>query len=110
GIREIIAGAVSGPLRRIDFAMGADDRGLALNFADLAAKVIDEFRERVELRLAGLAVVEIADEADADGDVVQVVAVDMAALNLPVPSVADFDGAVLRRGAVADDEMIREAV
>ena len=93
--REIVAGAVGGPTWRIDVAVGFDDGLLATDAPDAAARVFDQFFQRIELRLCRLAVVEIADETDADGDVVEVIAVDMTTLNLPVPAVADFDFAVL---------------
>ena len=90
--------------------MRAHFRLLALDFSDAVPEVGDEFGERGLLGFADVLHIEIADEADADADVVQVVAVDVAALILPVPAVADFDRAVPRRSAVADDEVIREAV
>ena len=39
-------------------------------------------------------VIEVTDEADTEGDIIEVVAVDMAALDLATPAVADLDFAV----------------
>ena len=40
----------------------------------------------------------------------EVIAVNVAAVDLPAPAVADFDLAVAGGGAVADDEMVGEPI
>ncbi len=62
------------------------------------------------MALGGGGVIEVTDEADTEGDIIEVVAVDMAALDLATPAVADFDFAVARGGSVADDEVVGEAI
>ena len=54
--------------------------------------------------------VEIADQTNPERDVVQVIAVDVAAVDLPAPTVADLDLAVAGRRSVADHEMISKSV
>ena len=54
--------------------------------------------------------IKIANQTNAESDVVEIVAVDMAAVDLPAPPIAYFDLAVTGRGAVADDKMIGQAV
>jgi len=53
---------------------------------------------------------EIADQTNSERDVVQVIAVDVPAVDLSPPPVPHFDLAVAGRCAVADHEMIREPV
>src|SRR5260221_2605908 len=86
------------------------DRRLAVDLADARPQVADQLFETFELLPRGQVAVEIADEADAERDVVEIIAVDVAAVDLPHPAVADLDFAVAARGAVADDEMVREPV
>jgi len=57
-----------------------------------------------------LVAIEIADQTNAERDAVQVIAVHMAAVDLPTPTVADLDLAVAGRCTVSDDEMISHAV
>ena len=54
--------------------------------------------------------VEIADQTNPERDVVQIIAVDVSAVDLPPPTVAHFDLTVTGRSSVADDEMISESV
>src|ERR687887_2857591 len=82
----------------------------SLGFAAALAQVANQFLTRVELRARRLVPIEIAYEANAERDVVQIIAVYMAAVDLAPPAIADFDLAVTGRSAVADHEMIGEAV
>ncbi len=54
--------------------------------------------------------IEIADQTNPERDVVQVVAVDVAAVDLSPPTVPYFDLAVAGRSSVANHEMISESV
>src|SRR5208337_4528018 len=47
---------------------------------------------------------------NADRDIVEIIAVDMAAVDLPHPSVSDFNLAIARGGAVTNDEMVGKTV
>ena len=74
------------------------------------AQIADQFFARLQLRARWLVAVEIADETNAERDVVEVIAVHMAAVDLAPPAIADFDFAIAGGGSVADDEMVREPV
>ena len=61
--------------------------------------------------LAGRALnLEVSDEADANGDEVELMVLNVPALELTRPAGTDFNLAVAGVDAVADDEMIGEAV
>lgn len=82
-----------------------------LHFVSAAVlQILDQLFTRFELRPRRLVAVEIADETNAEPDVVHVIAVHVAAAGLADPSIADLDLTVPRRSPVADDEMIREPV
>ncbi|MEY2491903.1 MAG: hypothetical protein QOH24_854, partial [Verrucomicrobiota bacterium] len=57
-----------------------------------------------------LVAIEIADQTNTEGNVVQVIAVDVAAIDLTSPAVTDFDFAVTGGGAIAYDKMISKAI
>src|SRR2546421_3050378 len=82
----------------------------AIGFAATSAEVANQFFARFKLRARGLVAVEIADETNAEPDVVHVIAVDVATSELVHPAIADLDLAVARGGAVADDEVVGESV
>ena len=90
--------------------MSKDDGGLAFDLADTATEVRAEFIECAHLILGGCVAVEIAHETDAERDVVQVVARDMAAVDLSGPPVSDFDFSIARGISIADDEVVGEAI
>ena len=81
-----------------------------VDLAAALAKITDQFLATFELRLRRLVVIEIAHETNAKRDVVQVIAVDMAAVDLPTPAIAYLDLAIAGGCAVADDEMISEPI
>ena len=80
--------------------------GLAATFA----QVTDEFFARVELRARGLGAIKIADQTNAQRDVVQIIAVHMAAVDLTPTAIAHFDLAVAGGSSVADHEMVRKTI
>jgi hypothetical protein len=90
--------------------MGFDDGLGALGFAHTISEESDEFLKGLELLRSWLVVVEIADEADADADVVEVITVNMAAGELNFPAIADFDLSISGGRSVPDDEVVGEAV
>ena len=90
--------------------MGLDRGPFAVGFSRALAEVADEFVEGLKLLGRRFFLVEIAHQTDAKGDVVEVVAVDVAAVDLFLLAVADFDLAVARGGAVADDKVVGETV
>ena len=54
--------------------------------------------------------IEIAHQTDAERDIVQIVAVDMAAVDLAAPAVSHFNLAVAGRSPIANHEMIGEPI
>jgi hypothetical protein len=57
-------------------------------------QIANQFLTCVELRARRLVSIEIANETNAERDVVQIIAVHMTAVYLTPPSIADFDLAV----------------
>ncbi len=80
------------------------------DFAAALTKIANQFLTTIELRTGRLIAVEITNQTNAERDVVQIIAVDVAAINLPAPAIANFDLAVAGRSAVADHEMVSEPV
>lgn len=60
--------------------------------------------------MGGEIAIEVAHQANADADIVQVIAVDVAAGQLFDPSITDFDLAIPGGCAVADDKMVGQSV
>lgn len=56
--------------------------------------------------LGGGVAIEIAYETNTQSDVVQVIARNMTAIDLPGPAVADFDLSIPRGISIADDEVV----
>ena len=84
-----------------------------LSSVDLAAtfsQVADEFFARIELRARWLVAIEIADQTNAERNIVQVIAVHVAAIDLASPAIAYFDLTVAGRSSVADHEMVCQPV
>ena len=73
-------------------------------------KIADQFITRFKLGAGGLVAVEIANEANAEPDIVHVIAVHMSASHLPHPAIADFDLAVARRSPIADHKMVGQPI
>ena len=93
-IRKIVARAIRRPARRIDFAVRLHRYRTSLGFAAAIPQVANEFLTRVELCARRLVSIEIAHETNAERDVVQIIAVHVASIDLPSPAIADFDLAV----------------
>ena len=90
--------------------MRSHDGVMRIDFPAAFPQIADQFFARLQLRARRLIAIEIADETNAERDVVQVIAVHVAAVDLAPPAIADFDFAIAGGGAVADDEMIGESV
>ena len=86
--------------------MRPDRNRPAVGLAAAFAQVTNQFFTGVELGLGWLIAIEITDQTNAERDVVEVITVDVAAVDLPAPAVADFNLAVAGGSAVADYEMI----
>ena len=80
--------------------------GLTTTFSQIA----DEFLGCVKLRARWLATIEIADQTNAERNVVQIIAVHMSAVNLAAPAIAHFNLAVSCGRSVPDHKMIGETI
>jgi len=74
------------------------------------SQIADEFLACVKLRARWLATIEIADQTDAERNVVQVIAVHVPAVDLAAPPIAHFNLAVSRGRSVPDHKMIGETI
>ena len=81
-----------------------------LSFAATFAQVTDEFFARVELRARWLVAIEIAYQTNAERNVVQIIAVHVAAVDLTPPAIAHFDLAVAGGCSVADHEVVGKTI
>ena len=86
------------------------DRPVVADFAAPLAEITNELFTTFELRASGLVTIKIADQTNPERDVVQVIAVNMAAVDLPAPTIADFDLPVPGRSSIADDKVVSEPV
>ena len=80
--------------------------GLTATFSQIA----DEFLACVKLRARWLATIEIADQTNAERNVVQIITVHVSAVNLAAPAIAHFNLAVSRGCSVPDHKMIGETI
>jgi len=83
---------------------------MRVDFSATFAQVTNQFFACFELATRGLIAVEITDETNTERNVVQVIAVDMTAVDLAPPTIADLDLTVAGGGAVADDEMVSQSI
>ena len=90
--------------------MRPDDGVMRIDFPAAFPQIIDQLFARLQLTPRRLTAIEIANQTNAERDVVQIVAVDMPAVDLAPPAIAHFDLAVARRSPITDDEMIGEPV
>jgi hypothetical protein len=81
-----------------------------VDFAATFSQVADEFFARIELRAGWLVAIKIAYQANAERNVVQIIAVDMPAVDLAPPAIAYFDLAIASGCSVPDHEMIRKPI
>jgi len=95
-IRKIVAWAIRRPARRIYFAVWLHRYRASLGFAAAVSQVANEFLTRVELRARRLVPIEIAYKTNPERDIVQIIAVHMASVDLAPPAIADFDLTVAR--------------
>ena len=73
-------------------------------------EVLNQLFTGFQLGPGRLVAIEIADETNPEADVVHVIAVNMTAPGLASPAIANLDLPVAGRSAIADNEMISEAV
>jgi hypothetical protein len=82
----------------------------AVDFAATFSQIADEFFARIELRAGWLIAIKIAHQADAERNIVQVIAVHMASIDLAPPAIADLDLAITSRCSVSNHKMIGKAI
>ena len=82
----------------------------SLGFAATFAQVTDELFAGLELRARWLVAIKIADQTNAERNVVQIIAVHVAAVDLTPPTIAHFDLAVARGSAVANHKVVRKTI
>lgn len=90
--------------------MGPNKNLMGVDLAAALPKIANQFLATLQLRARRLVAIEIAHQTNPKGDVVQVIAVDMAPVDLPPPAIAHFDLPVTGRCAVANNEMIGKSV
>ena len=90
--------------------MWSHRNGAPVTLAATFSQKADEFVARVKLGARWLAAIEIAYQTNAERNIVQIITVHVAAVNLAPPPIAYFNLAVARGCPVANHEMIGEAV
>ena len=80
------------------------------HFAATLPQVTNELFARFELSASRLIAIEVANQTNSERNVVEIIAVDVATVDLPSPTVAYFDLAVAGRRSVADHKMISKPV
>jgi len=84
--------------------------GASLSVAATFAKIADEFFARVELCAGWLVAIKIAYQTNAERNVVQIIAVYVAAVDLTPPAISHLDLAVASGSSVADHEVVSKTV
>src|SRR5581483_4963507 len=110
GIGKIVSGTIGGPARRIHFPMRLYRDIVPAGLAASLPQITDQFLAGLKLRAGGPIAVKIAHQTDAEGNVVQIIAVHMAAIDLPAPAVAHLNLPVSCGGSVANHKMIRQTI
>ena len=90
-IGKIVARAVGRPARRIDFTVWFYRNGASPGATATLSQIADEFLTSVELRACWLIPIEIAYQTNAERDIVEIIAVHVAAIDLTPPAIPDFD-------------------
>src|SRR5690349_11360429 len=86
------------------------DRVVIADFSTTLTEIADELFARVQFSARWLIAIEISDQTNAERDVVQIVAVHMAAVDLSTPTVSYFDLAIAGRSSVPDHKVICQTV
>lgn len=90
--------------------MRFDQHVVVAHFAAALPQITNQLFTRLELGRCRLAPIEITDQTNAERDVVQIITMYVAPVDLTAPSVAHFDLTVPGRCPVADHEMISQTV
>lgn len=81
-----------------------------VDFAATFAEIADEFFARIELRARWLVAIEIAYQTNAERNIVQIIAVNVAPVDLAPPAISYLDLTVAGRCSVADHEMVCQPI
>ena len=106
--RKTVTGTISRP--RIYLLVAQNYRIASIHFSDSLPQVPNQFIERFKLSMGREVAIEIADQANTDSDIIQIIAVDVAARHLLHPSIANFDLTIPGRSTVADDKMVGQPI
>ena len=90
--------------------MRPDENIAIVDFPAALPQVTDQFFTGIELCPGRLIAIKIAYQANAESDVVEIIAVNMSAVYLTAPSIAHFNLAITGGCAVADDKVISKPV
>ena len=74
--------------------MGADDSVMCINFPAAFSQIINQLFAGLKLAAGRLIAIEIAHQTNAKRDVVQVIAVNVSAVDLTAPAITHFDLAI----------------
>ncbi len=83
---------------------------MVTNLATALPQIANELLTRLKLCPGRLIAIKIADQANPERNIIEVIAVHVTSIDLTPPPIADFDLSVTRRSAVADHEMVGETV
>ena len=93
--RKAVPRAISG--NRVDLFVSEDDGVFPVDLPDPLPQVSDQLIESLILSLGGKIPIEIADQADTDRNVIQVIAVDVATGGAGAPNDCRFQSVRYRR-------------
>ena len=83
---------------------------MVAHFSAALPEITNQFLAAIELRARWLIAIEVTNQTNPERNVVQIVAVDVPAVDLAPPTIAHFDLTVTGGSAVADDEMVSEPI
>ena len=81
-----------------------------VDFAATFPQIADQFFARIELRACWLVPIKIAHQANAQRNVIQIIAVHMASIDLAPPAIADLDLAITGRCSISNHKMISKTI
>lgn len=83
---------------------------MVADFSAALAQIADQLFATIQLRAGWLVAIKVAYQTNSQRDVVEIIAVHVAAIDLSTPAISNFDLSIAGGGAVPDDKMISEAV
>jgi hypothetical protein len=86
------------------------DHVAATNLSAALPQIANEFLTTFKLRARRLIAIKVADQTNPKSDVVQIIAVHVAAVDLTSPAIAYFDLPVACRCSIANDEVVGKTI